>query len=328
MFRIAPFKTVTQTHVRTKIVLLALLTLSLSACSGNNTPATPVPTASSGPTPVPSVETSPTPLPRPTAVSSPVATASPVPTATPTPEPISSPTPLPVSATNTFGMNFVRVEAGAFIMGSPTTEVGHTKDETQRSVTLTRPFLIQTTEVTQRQWKAIKGDNPSSFKPEDLDRPVESVSWEQVQDFIARLNQRGDGLYRLPTEAEWEYAARAGSPDPYFFGPNTRFLKDFAWFVETSGEPAMPQPVGKKRPNLFGLYDIIGNVSEFVSDNYTGEITAEAQVDPKGPASSAHRVYRDCHYAQPAEACRVAARHLIRPDFIVAGQIGFRLVRE
>ncbi|MGE3728166.1 MAG: formylglycine-generating enzyme family protein [Candidatus Sericytochromatia bacterium] len=315
-----------------RLVLLAFLAssaLSLSACPANNTPSNPVPTATPTPTALPTGLGTASPTPLPSASATALPTATPVPSAEPT-APISSPTPLPVSAsaTNALGMNFVRIDAGAFIMGSPSSEVGHKADEIQRSVSLTRAFLIQTTEVTQRQWKAVMGSNPSKATPENLDRPVESVSWDQVQDFIARLNQRGDGRYRLPTEAEWEYAARAGSADPYFFGPNARFLKDFAWFVETAGNPPQTQPVGKKRPNLFGLYDVIGNVSEYVSDNYTGEITAEAQVDPKGPATSAHRVYRDCHYAQPAEACRVAARHLIRPDFVVAGQIGFRLVRE
>lgn len=226
-------------------------------------------------------------------------------------------------------MNFVRIEAGAFIMGSPSTETGHTSDETQRSVTLTKPYLIQTTEVTQAQWKAIMENNPAQFqKPEDLNRPIESITWDQVQDFLARLNAKGPEKYRLPTEAEWEYAARAGATGLYFFGDNARFLKDFAWFVETSGDPPMPQPVGKKRANLFGLYDIQGNVSEFVADNYTGEISSAPQVDPVGPAASAHRLYRDCHYAQPAEACRLAARHLIRPDFVLKGQVGFRLVME
>jgi formylglycine-generating enzyme required for sulfatase activity len=315
-----------------KLALLALLAssaLSLSACPANNTPSSPVPTATPTPTALPTAAATASPTAAPSATATALPTATPVPSAVPT-APISSPTPLPVSAsaTNTLGMKFVRIDAGAFIMGSPSTEVGHKADEIQRSVTLTRAFLMQTTEVTQRQWKAVMGSNPVKLTPENLDRPVASVSWNQVQDFLARLNQREEGTYRLPTEAEWEYAARAGSSDPYFFGPNTRFLKDFAWFVETSGEPSLPQSVGTKRPNLFGLYDVIGNVSEFVADMYTGEISAEPQVDPKGPPSSAHRVYRDCHYAQPAEDCRAAVRHLIRPDFVVEGQIGFRLVRE
>lgn len=310
-------------------VQLSLLAF-LSGCPANNGPSsTPVPTVSPTPTAQPTVAATATPPVMPSATATPLPTPTAEPSVAPS-APISSPTPLPVSASasNALGMNFVRIDAGTFVMGSPSSEAGHKSDEIQRSVTLTRAFLMQTTEVTQRQWKAVMGSNPSQVLPENLDRPVESVSWNQVQDFIARLNQRGDGVYRLPTEAEWEYAARAGSKDPYFFGPNARFLKDFAWFVESAGAPPLPQPVGKKRPNLFGLYDIIGNVSEFVADNYTGEISSEPQVDPKGPAISAHRVYRDCHYAQPAEECRAASRHLIRPDFVVARQIGFRLVRE
>lgn len=304
-----------------------LLFLTLVACVAPapvaqrpSTTLPPFPLVSATPVMQSTAEPEPTPMPVPSA-SEPVA---PIQTQ-PTPEA----TALPTTSQNTLGMNFVRIEAGTFVMGSPASELGRGSDEVQRSVRLTRPFLMQTTEVTQQQWWDVMGENPSLFQnPKNMNRPVESVSWNQVQVFLARLNQRGEGRYRLPTEAEWEYAARAGAEGAYIFGSNPRFLKDYAWFIESAGDPPAPQPVAQKLPNRWGLYDIQGNVSEYVADNYTAEISNQPQTDPLGPPLSAHRVYRDCHYAQSASECRLARRQLIRPDFIPSGQIGFRLVRE
>lgn len=308
-----------------KPLLLTLLLLAACGPAPSSSPGTPTPTPSSSvaPSAEPSTAPSeaPTPLPRPTVGSSAVPLE-------PTPSPAA--THLPTQLTNAEGMTFVAVAAGSFQMGSPASESGRRSDETQHSVTLSRPFLLQTTEVTQRQWRAIMGDNPSLHQqPDDPARPVENVTWDQVQTFIARLNSRQDGTYRLPTEAEWEYAARAGSNTIYSFGSNPRFLGNYAWFTGSLTSMALrPQPVGQKQPNEFGLLDMTGNVAEWVQDNYA-PLGPEAVTDPTGPVTAPYRVYRGCSYADSAEACRLAARALERPNQAPAnGTVGFRLVRN
>jgi formylglycine-generating enzyme required for sulfatase activity len=308
-----------------KPLLLTLLLLGACGPAPSSNPGVPTPTPSNlqpsqQPSATPSL--SPTPIPMPTVGSS----AVPEPTPSPTMPPVAE---VPATVTNSQGMTFVRIESGTFLMGSPADESGRKNDETQHTVTLSQPFLLQTTEVTQRQWRAIMGENPSLHQqPDDPARPVENITWDQLQTFIARLNERRDGTYRLPTEAEWEYAARAGSNAIYSFGSNPRFLGNYAWFAGSlTGLTSRPQPVGQKQPNGFGLYDMTGNVAEFVQDNY-GAWSAESVTDPVGPASSAHRVYRGCSYADVAESCRIAARHIVRPNQAPeSGTVGFRLVR-
>lgn len=308
-----------------KPLLISLLLLGACGPAPSSHTGAPTPTPSSvqpsqQPSTAPSV--SPTPIPMPTVGSSAVPTE-------PTPSPTAPPAEeLPATLTNAQGMTFVRIDAGSFLMGSPADEAGRKSDELQHRVTLSQPFLLQTTEVTQRQWRAIMGENSSVHQqPDDPARPVENVTWDQVQTFITRLNDRRDGTYRLPTEAEWEYAARAGSNAIYSFGSNPRFLANYAWFAGSlTGLTSRPQPVGQKQPNDFGLYDMSGNVAEFVQDNYDN-FSAEAARNPVGPASSAHRVYRGCSYADVAEACRIAARHIVRPNQAPeSGTVGFRLV--
>lgn len=310
------------------LTLTALLACQPAATQPGAQPSvsgTPGPGVSNSPTPSPAASASAPLQPSPSATP----TASQQPSSAPSATPQPSSTPLPDKSENRFGMNFVRIEPGTFMMGSPATENGHETDEVQHQVTLTQPFLMQTTEVTQGQWLAVMGSNPSFYKqPENLQQPVENVSWQQVQAFISKLNQLGDGQYRLPTEAEWEYAARAGSTTPYFFGANPRFLNPYAWFVNTSGEPPMPHPVGQKLPNAFGLYDTIGNVAEFVQDNYNGNLGSQPVTDPQIFQDFGLRVYRDCFFASPELDCRVANRQAVRPDFVVEGQVGFRLVRQ
>ena len=139
------------------------------------------------------------------------------------------------SFTNSIGQEFVYIKPGTFMMGSPSGESGRESDENQHKVTLTRGFYMQTTEVTQGQWKAVMGNNPSSFKDGD-DYPVEQVSWNDVQEFITKLNRReGGNKYRLPTEAEWEYACRAGSTSRFCFGNDAGGLGNYAWYSNNSG---------------------------------------------------------------------------------------------
>jgi len=216
---------------------------------------------------------------KPTRRSTPVVVA-PVPVVTPSVSQKPEPPPGDKTFTNSLGMKFVYIPPGTFTIGSPS-------DETQRKVTLTEGFHMQTTEVTQGQWKAEMENNPSYFKDCGDDCPVESVSTNDVQDFIKKLNQKGEGTYRLPTKAEWEYAARAGSSTTIqdnmqiLDDKNAPALDPVAWYggnscvdynggVDCSGwrgkRNSCPKcgthPVAKKYPNYFGLYDMLGNVWE------------------------------------------------------------------
>ncbi len=192
------------------------------------------------------------------------------------------------------------------------------------------PFAIGKYEVTQRQWKAVMLDNPSRFNWSDV-LPVENVSWEMARDFIKRLNARGSGgTWRLPTEAEWEYAARAGSRSRYSFGDDASQLHNYAWFWDNSDygmQAKQTHPVGRLRPNEFGLYDIHGNVWEWCSDWY-GEsyYKQSAATDPQGPSTGSYRVFRGGGWNINAVGCRSAIRNWYAPGSR-DDDLGFRLVR-
>jgi len=175
------------------------------------------------------------------------------------------------------GMEFVKVAAGEFMMGCSTGDEQCQADEKPRHrVQITRSFEIGKYEVTQAQWVSVMGSNPSSNKGDN--RPVETVSKLEAQDFLAKLNARNDGYrYRLPTEAEWEYAARAGMDSPY-----SGALDQVAWYAANSDDET--HPVGQKRPNAWGLYDVQGNVREWVADLYSpGYYEVSPVEDPAGP---------------------------------------------
>jgi len=181
--------------------------------------------------------------------------------------------------------------------------------------------------VTQAQWQAVMGDNPSRFKGDTL--PVEQVSWKDVQKFTQFLNAReGDTKYRLPTEAEWEYAARAGTTTAYSFGDDPRQLGEYAWFGENSGTTT--HPVGQKKPNPWGLYDMHGNVLEWVQDWYSKNAYKSfmsTAVDPKGPSAGSRRVLRGGSWAYVAGISRLAFRRHDTPGYRYDG-LGLRLLRE
>jgi formylglycine-generating enzyme required for sulfatase activity len=154
---------------------------------------------------------------------------------------------------------------------------------------------------------------------------VENVSWDQVQEFVSKLNAGEKGpKYRLPTEAEWEYAARAGTTTAYSFGDDTRQLGEYAWYSENAGNTT--HSVGQKKPNPWGLYDMHGNVWEWVQDWY-GPYTAAAAVDPAGPSSGSNRVIRGGCWYFVAGYCRSAYRFLFAPGYRL-DYLGFRLLRE
>ena len=231
---------------------------------------------------------------------------------------------------------FVPVKAGTFDMGSPLSEKGRYRDETQHQVTLTKDFEIGSTEVTQLQWVVVMGSNPSHFKEESYcpesymeingvslcsDFPVESVSWNDVKEYISEYNKRAKDnfTYRLPTEAEWEFAARAGTSTAYSFGNSSSELTDYAWFSENSG--GQTRAVATKKPNPLGIYDVHGNVWEWVEDWYS------SVTDPTGSKSGSNRIRRGGGWKHNAHYLRSAYRHYYdRPDHRWS-RVGFRLVR-
>ena len=211
------------------------------------------------------------------------------------------------------------VPAGKFKMGSPASEKGRSDGETQHEVTLTNPFYMGKHEVTQEQWESVMGNNPSSIKGTKL--PVTDIYWHDCQEFIKQLNAKTDGGYRLPTEAEWEYACRAGASTAYSFGAKIR-LKDSNYADLKIGKPL---PVGSFKPNTFGLYDMHGNVWEWCED-WFGYYPSGAVTDPKGPATGKSRVLRGGSFKDKGLEVRSSSR-VNNSQFSRASNFGFRLAR-
>jgi formylglycine-generating enzyme required for sulfatase activity len=240
--------------------------------------------------------------------------------------------------TNGIGMVFVLIPAGTFMMG-----------ETDRNkccrpvhqVTISRPFYLGKYLVTQEEWQIVMGYNPSKFK--EPRRPVERVSWEETQVFIGRLNQgEGQARYRLPTEAEWEYACRAGSTGGYCFGNFVSRLDDYAWYGKNSGAEtgvdatwqsghgkaspgAETHPVGERTPNIWGLYDMHGNVWEWVQD-WFDVYPKKSVTDPAGPSSGDVHLLRGGSYESNYHSdLRSARRQLCMKEWYQGDACGFRL---
>jgi formylglycine-generating enzyme required for sulfatase activity len=231
--------------------------------------------------------------------------------------------------------NWVWIAPGTFTMGSPTTEQDRYDWEgPQTMVTLTKGFYMSAHEVTQAEYLAVVGSNPSHFT-DDLNRPVERVTWIEATNYCARLTQReqeagrlpAGWAYRLPTEAEWEYACRAGTTTRFSYGDDLNYalLGDYAWFSGNSG--GATHPVGLKKANPWGLYDLHGNVWEWCLDWYGGTLPGGNVTDPVGPRADTTRVLRGGGWGDDGRSCRSARRSGTFPDDRVRdNRFGFRAV--
>ncbi|MBR5160916.1 MAG: SUMF1/EgtB/PvdO family nonheme iron enzyme, partial [Thermoguttaceae bacterium] len=216
--------------------------------------------------------------------------------------------------------------AGTFTIGSPTWEDGRYLNETPHKVTLTKGFWMMETEVTQKQWKVVMGNNPSHFKDDNL--PVEQVSWYDCQEFCKKCSQLGLSV-QLPTEAQWEYACRAGSTTAYFWGNALNGDKAncdgrYPCGTTTKGKNLQKTtPVGSYEANAWGLYDMHGNVWEWCQDWYR-DYLGKSVTDPVGPSSGSNRVIRGGCWFSGAQGCRSAFRSGINPGYRYY-YLGFRL---
>ncbi len=246
----------------------------------------------------------------------------------------------PVVKTDAHGIEFIWVEGGTFEMGSPQNQVNRVNDEIQHRVTLDGYYMAKYP-VTQAQWVKVMGSNPAYFQANGSDCPVESVSWEDCQQFIEKINQQLGCNYRLPTEAEWEFAARGGIKSKGYEYAGSNNIDEVAWYcdnrviqIEKSTFWGLSKkeetqylgshPVGKKKPNELGIYDMSGNVWEWCTDWY-GDYPTSAQTNPQGPSSGSYRVRRGGSWDNDAQRCRSAHRGSLTP-VNRNNDVGFRLV--
>jgi formylglycine-generating enzyme required for sulfatase activity len=251
----------------------------------------------------------------------------------PTPTPVITKTHEPTPVTNNqqlttsnytethagVNLEMVSIPGGTFQMGSNGAQA-ESDEKPVHTVTLDG-FWMGKYEVTQRQYEAMMGGNPSYFKGPD--RPVEMVSWNDVTEFCQKISQATGKTYSLPTEAQWEYACRAGSSGKWCFGDSENLLGDYGWHTANSG--SQTHDVGGKKPNVWGLYDMHGNVWEWCADWYA-PYSAGAVSNPAGPANSGSRVIRGGDWGLDPESCRSADRYGIPPAYRYH-DIGFRLSR-
>jgi formylglycine-generating enzyme required for sulfatase activity len=239
-------------------------------------------------------------------------------------------------------LEMIWVEPGTFLMGSCDGEIGRDVNEgPQHEVRISRGFYLSKCEITQKQWEAVMDTRPWEemiYVRTGTNYPAVSISWDETQEFIATLNAAEDGSpYRLPTEAEWEYACRAGTTTRWSFGDDESLLVEYAWYYDNiwdSGERGVRE-VGAKKPNPWGLYDMHGNAWEWVQDWHTtivgiresGSYPNSLQVDPTGPRSGSHRVKRGGSFYDFARLLRSAFRdgYSSRGKYV---NIGIRLLRK
>jgi formylglycine-generating enzyme required for sulfatase activity len=221
--------------------------------------------------------------------------------------------------TNSIGMKLVRIDPGKFVMGS---ETGDADEQPVREVTITRPFFVGVCEVTQDQYKKVMGTGPSSQEGGEL--PVDSVTWEEAQAFCKKLSQIEKAEYRLPTEAEWEYACRAGTNTAFHWGDS--FDTSFFWCGYNASRG--PRRVGLAKPNPWGLHDMSGNVWEWCEDWYAEDgYASSGNRDPQGPASGSRRVLRGGSWWGTPEDCRSSNRLGYAPDSRLY-TVGFRVCKS
>jgi len=232
--------------------------------------------------------------------------------------------------TNSIGMSFVLIPPGSFIMGSPYCEIGRFEDEIQHAVTITQPYYLQTTEVTQGQWKSIMENNPSHFSHCGDNCPVENISWDDVQLFIQKLNlKEGTTKYALPTEAQWEYAARAGTTTSLPNGNLTQIdcgmdinLNAIGWYC---GNADKPYQVAQKQHNAWSLYDMHANVFEWCQDFYRPYVSNSETNNVDSPKDT-NRILRGGSWYSGAKFCRSACRYSAGPD-MRHKNVGFRVMK-
>jgi formylglycine-generating enzyme required for sulfatase activity len=256
-------------------------------------------------------------------------------------KPSTSETKLEKTFTNSIGMEFILIPAGEFLMGAvPQNKVAYDNEKPQHKVRITKPFYIGKYPVTQQEWHKVMGNNPSEFREIsegiffkavrqiNLKNPVESVSWHDCHEFIIKLSQKEGKKYRLPTEAEWEYAAR-GTADSttiffvYTFGDDPSLLGDYAWYDENS--ESTTHPVGKKKPNSWGLYDMMGNVWEWCEDWYDREYYKKSpESDPRGISNGSERGTRGGSWSDTSRYCHTSLRGRNNPNSR-GSNLGFRI---
>ena len=221
-------------------------------------------------------------------------------------------------------MEFVLIPAGEFMMGSPSGEGGRDSDEGPlRRVKLSKGFYMGIYEVTQAQYRAIMGTNPSYFKGDT--NPVDRVTWDDATEFCRKVSRNEGKACRLPTEAEWEYACRVGTETRFSFGDNYSSLGDYAWYNGNSS--SRTRSVGQKKPNTFGLYDMYGNVWEWCSDWPAGSYANTGSTDPQGSSSGTSRALRGGGWCGSPDVCRSADRNRVKPG-VTYDYFGFRVVLE
>jgi formylglycine-generating enzyme required for sulfatase activity len=233
---------------------------------------------------------------------------------------------IPVEITNSIGMKLSLIPPGEFMMGSPKSELGRDDDETQHLVTITKPFYLSVYEVTQEQYERAMGDNPSRSK--DAAKPVEMVTWNDAVAFCGKLSDQEGDQYRLPTEAEWEYACRAGTTTAYSFGNDASQLSNYGWYRTNAWDigEKYAHPVGEKLPNAWGLFDMHGNVYEWCQDWYAPYGNEKVVSDPTGPARGGASVLRGGAFPDLPRNVRAADRLSHQPAYR-NHTLGFRLAR-
>ncbi len=240
---------------------------------------------------------------------------------------------LPAQIENSVGMTLVLIPVGEFLMGSPSTERDRDSDEQQHRVQITKPFYMATTEVTQGQWKAVMRTIPwkgKKYVKEGSDYAATHMSWENAAEFCRRLSAKESRVFRLPTEAEWEYSCRAGSATTYSFGDDASRLSDYAWWGGLVGDgnaksEHYAHQVGQKRANAFGLFDTQGNVWEWCSDWYGENYYATSlSTDPTGPSTGSDRVNRGGGWYSTSQYCRSANRDWFTSSYR-SDNLGFRV---